>query len=95
MAAFGPRLGVGMVKTAEGGGQKRPRKRRLSAKQKATSLYQLWHSLQDMKEEAAGMNDQELSLLIGMIELLVEERTAGLTLPNGAALAQADTTSPN
>ena len=54
----------------------RPRKRRLTAKQKATSLYQLWHGLQDMKQEAAGMNDKELGLLIGMIELLVEERTA-------------------
>ncbi|WP_421997909.1 hypothetical protein [Reyranella sp.] len=83
-----------MAKIA-GDGPQKPRKRRLTAKQKVSSLYQLWHSLQDMKDEAASMKDQELSLLIGMIELLVEERTAGLTLPNGRALAAADTTSPN
>ncbi len=71
------------------------RKRRLSSKQKAARLYQFWHCLQDMKEEAAGLDDKELGLLIGMIELLVEELTAGIGLPNGAALAAADTTSPH
>jgi len=84
-----------MGKTSDIMIQHRPRRRRLSSKQKATRLYQLWHSLQDIKEEAAGMNDKELGLLVGMIELLVEERTAGLGLPHGAALAAADTTSPN
>ena len=69
-------------------------KRGLSAKQKASSLYRLWHSIQDIKEDAEQMKDKELVLLVGMIELLVEERTASLT-PRGAALAAADTTRPH
>lgn len=84
-----------MTKTSGIEVQHKPRKRRLSPKQKACSLYQLWHSLQDMKDEADGMKDRELALLIGMVELLVEERTAGLIMPHGAMLAAADTTSPN
>ena len=73
---------------------RKPRKRGLSAKQKASSLYRLWHSIQDIKADAEQMKDSELVLLVGMIELLVEERTAGLSR-RGAALAAADTTRPN
>ncbi|HYX04168.1 MAG TPA: hypothetical protein VE963_18890 [Reyranella sp.] len=73
---------------------RKPRKRGLSAKQKVSSLYRLWHSIQDIKEDAEQMKDSELVLLVGMIELLVEERTAGLSR-RGAALAAADTTRPN
>ena len=40
-------------------GRSKPRKRRLSAKQKASSLFHLWHSIQDVKEEAEQMNDEE------------------------------------
>jgi hypothetical protein len=69
---------------------RKPRKRGLSTKQKASSLYRLWHTIQDIKDDAEQMKDSELVLLVGMIELLVEERTAGLT-PRGAALAAADT----
>lgn len=69
-------------------------KRRLSPKQKKTSLYQLWHGIQDMKAEAEQMKDGELVLLIGIVELLVEERTAGLSRKNGA-LAAADTARPH
>ena len=61
---------------------------------RASSLYRLWHSIQDIKEDAQHMNDEELALLVGMIELLVEERAAGLGR-RGAALAGADTTRPN
>jgi len=70
-------------------------KRRLSAKQKASSLFLLWHWIQDMKAEAEQMNDGELILLMGMVELLVEERTAGLSRAHGSALSSADTTRPN
>jgi hypothetical protein len=73
---------------------RRPGKRGLSARQKASSLYRLWHSIQDIKEDAEQMKDKELVLLVGMIELLVEERTASLT-PRGAMMAAADTTRPN
>jgi hypothetical protein len=76
-------------------GRSKPRKRRLSAKQKASSLFHLWHSIQDVKEEAEQMNDDELVLLVGMVELLVEERTAGLSRAHGSALSSADTTRPN
>jgi len=73
---------------------RRPRKRGLSTKEKASSLYRLWHSIQDIKVDAEQMKDSELVLLVGMIELLVEERTAGLSR-RGAALAAADTTRPH
>jgi len=75
--------------------EQKPRKRRLSTKQKAASLYQLWHGIQDIKADAEQMNDGELALLIGMVELLVEERTAGLSRAHGAALSAADTARPN
>jgi len=51
-------------------------KRRLSAKQKASALFDLWHSIQDIKAKAEEINDGELVLLMRMVELLVEERTA-------------------
>jgi hypothetical protein len=73
---------------------RKPRRRGLTTKQKASSLYRLWHTIQDIKEDAEQMKDSELVLLVGMIELLVEERTAGLT-PRGAALAEADTSRPH
>src|SRR3981189_2145231 len=56
--------------------EQKPRKRRLSARQKASSLFHLWHSIQDMKAEAEDMKDGELVLLMGMGELLVEGRRA-------------------
>ena len=69
---------------------RKPRKRALTTKQRASSLYRLWHTIQDIKEDAEQMKDSELLLLVGMIELLVEERTAGLS-SRGAVLATADT----
>jgi hypothetical protein len=69
----------------------KPRKRRISAKQKASTLFHLWHNLQDIKEETEQLGDDEFVLLVGMIELLVEERIAGLSSAHGAALAAADT----
>ncbi|MBV8193001.1 MAG: hypothetical protein JOY64_14030 [Alphaproteobacteria bacterium] len=73
---------------------RKSRKRGLTTRQRASSLYRLWHTIQDIKEDAEQMKDSELVLLVGMIELLVEERTAGLT-PRGAMLAAADTTRPH
>ncbi len=55
-----------------------------SAKQKASRLFCLWHNLQDIKEQAAALQDEELLLLVEMVELLVEDRTAGLAGPAGA-----------
>lgn len=69
----------------------KPRKRRLSAKQKSSTLFHFWHNLQDFKEEAEQMKDGELVLLIGMMELLVEERIALLGGGRAALLASADT----
>ena len=69
----------------------KPRKRRLSAKQKSSTLFHFWHNLRDIKEEAEQMKDGELVLLIGMMELLVEERIALLGGGCAAMLATADT----
>ena len=35
----------------------------------------LWHDIQDIKSEAEQIDDGELVLLVGMVELLVEERS--------------------
>ena len=68
------------------------KKRRLSAKQKSSTLFHFWHNLQDIKDEAESMKDGELVLLVGMMELLVEERIALLGGGRAAAmLASADT----
>ena len=69
----------------------KPRKRRLSAKQKSSTLFHFWHNLQDIKGEAEQMKDSELVLLIGMMELLVEERIALLGGGRAAMLVAADT----
>ncbi|MFZ5781187.1 MAG: hypothetical protein ACOY4R_13415 [Pseudomonadota bacterium] len=84
-----------MSKSSGTATSQKTRRQRISSKQRASRLYQLWHLLQDMKAEAEGMQDKELGLLVGMMELLVEERTATLALPHGAILAAADTTRPN
>jgi hypothetical protein len=73
----------------------KPRKRRLSAKQKSSTLFHFWHNLRDIKEEAEQMKDGELVLLIGMMELLVEERIALLGGGRAAMLATADTAHAN
>jgi hypothetical protein len=69
----------------------KPRKRRLSAKQKSSTLFHFWHNLQDIKNEAEQMKDGELVLLVGMMELLVEERIALLGGRTAAMLVAADT----
>lgn len=69
----------------------KPRKRRLSAKQKTSTLFHFWHNLRDIKDEAEQMKDGELVLLIGMMELLVEERIALLGGGHASMLASADT----
>ncbi|MDI1287209.1 MAG: hypothetical protein PSV46_22685 [Reyranella sp.] len=53
-------------------------KRRVSSKQKASQLFRFWHNMQDIKSEAEQIADRELVLLVGMVELLVEERVAAL-----------------
>lgn len=52
--------------------------RRLSRKERASSLFFLSHTLEDIKAEAQKLRDYELCLLVGMVELLVDERTADL-----------------
>jgi hypothetical protein len=67
------------------------RKRRVSTRQKASHLFRFWHNMQDIKSDAEQMADRELLLLVGMVELLVEERIAGLSPAHGARLAAAET----
>jgi hypothetical protein len=64
-------------------------RRSVPTRQKAANLYRLWHSIQDIKDDAEQMKDKELVLLVGMMELVVQERTASLT-QRGATLAVAD-----
>ena len=67
----------------------KPRKTRLTSRQRTATLFHLWHNLQDIAAEAERMGDRELLLLAGMMELLLEERISGL---NGGpvTLASAD-----
>jgi hypothetical protein len=66
-------------------------KRAHSMKQASPNLFYLWHKIQDIKTEAEQMKDSELVFMIGLVELLVEERAT----PGGAALATVDTTTPH
>jgi len=52
-------------------------KRRVSSKQKKSQLFRFWHNMQDIKSEAEQIADRELLLLVGMVELAVEQRIAG------------------
>ncbi len=70
----------------------KPRKRRASTKQKASSLFRFWHLMQDIKSEAEQIADRELMLLVGMVELAVEERIAELDPAHDARLAMVDVT---
>jgi len=47
--------------------EQKPRKRRLSTKQKASSLFHLWHSIQDMKAEAEDMKDGDAPTHLAVI----------------------------
>lgn len=60
-------------------------KRLPSAKQKASNLFYLWHTIQDVKAQAAAMRDAELLMLIDMVGLLIEERTTALAAPAAVA----------
>jgi hypothetical protein len=66
-------------------------KRPHSMKQASPNLFCLWHKIQDIKTEAEQMKDAELVFMIGLVELLVEERAT----PGAAALATVDTTTPH
>ncbi len=66
-------------------------KRRAPTKEGSPNLFYLWHKIQDIKAEAEQMNDAELVFMIGLVELLVEERAT----PGGLALAEVDTTIPH
>ena len=55
------------------------------------NLFYLWHKIQDIKAEAEQMKDRELVFMIGLVELLVEERAT----PGAAALATVDTSTPH
>jgi hypothetical protein len=66
-------------------------KRPHSMKNGSANLFHLWHRIQDIKSEAEEMKDSELVFMIGLVELLVEERAT----PGSAALATVDTTTPH
>ena len=71
------------------------RKRHTSAKQQTSTLFHLWHNLRDIKGEAEHLKDEELALLLGMAELLVEDRISSLNIVPGAMLAATEEARPN
>ena len=85
-----------MAHTAEGNAESFPvarknGKRAHSIKQTSSNLVYLWHKIQDIRAEAEQMKDSELVFMIGLVELLVEERAT----PGAAALATVDTSTPH
>ena len=66
-------------------------KRAHAIKSSSSNLFYLWHKIQDIKAEAEQMKDRELVFMIGLVELLVEERAT----PGAAALATVDTSTPH
>ena len=85
-----------MAHTTEGNAESFPvarknGKRAHSIKQNSSNLFYLWHKIQDIKSEAEQMKDSELVFMIGLVELLVEERAT----PGAAALATVDTSTPH
>ena len=85
-----------MAHTTEGNAESFPAarkngKRAHSIKQTSSNLFYLWHKIQDIKTEAEQMKDSELVFMIGLVELLVEERAT----PGAAALATVDTSTPH
>jgi hypothetical protein len=66
-------------------------KRAHGIKPSSSNLFYLWHKIQDIKAEAEQMKDAELVFMIGLVELLVEERAT----PGAAALAAVDTSTPH
>ncbi len=67
-----------------------PKATRRTRAERASSLFFLSHTLQDIKTTAAKLGDYELCLLVGMVELLVEERTADLGGLRAARTATGD-----
>ena len=68
----------------------KPRKNRQTPQQRTSTLFHLWHNLQDIAAEAERLGDRELVLLAGMMELLLEERISGLNGGTPVTLADAD-----
>jgi hypothetical protein len=72
-------------------GTRKNGRRAPAIKQNSSNLFYLWHKIQDIKTEAEQMKDSELVFMIGLVELLVEERAT----PGAAALATVDTSTPH
>jgi hypothetical protein len=57
----------------------------------SSNLFYLWHKIQGIKSEAEKLKDAELVFMIGLVELLVEERAT----PGATALATVDMSTPH
>ena len=72
----------------------RRRRRTLSRKKRAASLFLLWHGVRELLEEAERLDDRELVHFLAVAQLLIVEKAS--ELEDGLALLrQADTTLPN
>ncbi|MBM3645308.1 MAG: hypothetical protein FJX02_13330 [Alphaproteobacteria bacterium] len=78
----------------QGAAPKRPRRRRLGKRERATTLFRLWHGLRDLVAEAERLNDPELVHFLAVAQLMVEEQVTA-QVPGAAAFAQADLSLPN
>ncbi len=64
----------------------------LSGKKRAAALFRVWHGVRELLEEAERLGDSELVHFLAVTQLLVEEKTAGLDMPDFESI---DTSLPN
>jgi hypothetical protein len=67
----------------------------LSGKQRASSLFRVWHGLRDMIEEAEHLGDGELVHFLSVAQMLVEEKVASVTSGIAISFDGLDTSWPN
>lgn len=65
----------------------------LSKKRRAAILFKVWHGIRELIEEGERIGEGELVHFLAVAQLLVEEKTVGLT--SNPAFEAADTSLPN
>ncbi|CAN5923457.1 hypothetical protein BH11PSE3_BH11PSE3_25170 [soil metagenome] len=64
----------------------------MTDKKKAAALFRLWHDARHLVGLAERLGDSELVHLLGVTQLLIEERAASF---GGPAFGEVDTAPPN
>ncbi|MBS0522907.1 MAG: hypothetical protein JSS04_04650 [Proteobacteria bacterium] len=86
-------MGVREVVVEPTNGRRRNRQSMAGTK-RAAALFRMWHGVRDMLNEAEHLGDGELVHFLAVAQMLIEERTAGLT-PGTEAFVGIDTSLPN